>query len=127
MSRGTSLISQVSWANASLRYPEELPELSAPGRGVVREDPLAAGFSAHATLSPRAARSPRSPLSDRSESFVSANSNGSGAHESPSPGSRAGHHGSGNLGALKECAVCWASQRHLHPDGRGRAGCVALT
>ena len=88
-------LTQVSWANASLRYPEELPELSAPGRGVVREDPLAAGFSAHATLSPRrdtaAALSPRSPLSDAGGDFVSAGSNGSSARSSvPSSGGAPG-------------------------------------
>ncbi len=82
----------MSWANASLRYPEELPELSAPGRGVVREDPLSAGFSAHATLSPRAALSPRSPLSDNSDDFVSAaSSNGSSAVTSPAKNDRAEH------------------------------------
>lgn len=46
-------MSQVGWANASLRYPQELPELSAPGKGVVREDPIEAGFSPTASLSPR--------------------------------------------------------------------------
>ena len=43
----------MGWANASLRYPQELPELSAPGKGVVREDPIEAGFSPTASLSPR--------------------------------------------------------------------------
>lgn len=42
--------SQVGWANASLRYPEELPQLPAPGKGVVREDPLDAGFSPGVSL-----------------------------------------------------------------------------
>ena len=101
---------QVSWANASLRYPEELPELSAPGRGVVREDPLSAGFSVHATLSPRGAPdSPRSPPSDNSGDFVSASSNGSSAVGVPAAsGGSADQNGSSDAGVLS--GLCyWAA------------------
>ena len=114
-------VPQVSWANASLRYPEELPELSAPGRGVVREDPLQAGFSAHATLSPKKA-APSSPGDQHakdsdSDCFVSASSAGSSAVSSQASDGRAETNGNAHRGA--PCHVLWRRLQCLSPTGPG--------
>jgi hypothetical protein len=43
----------VGWANSSLRFLHQLPELpdSAPGKGVWREDPMLAAFDTRWVLS----------------------------------------------------------------------------
>lgn len=79
--------SQVGWANASLRYPEELPELPAPGKGVVLEDPLESGFSPGVTLRPAAGRSHHSNSTRPSGGVTSENSAGAGLERAGSVGS----------------------------------------